>query len=117
MNSGRGGERSLRVAFFVQGEGRGHMTQSLALKRMLEDAGHAVVAVFMGEPRARPVPAFVKDALGALLRTYEPRSSSSTRRGKGSSSGPLSFKPWASFPVIGPHSLTSTAESGRPDLI
>ena len=71
MNSRRGGERSLRVAFFVQGEGRGHMTQSLALKRMLEDAGHSVVAVFMGEPRARAVPAFVKDALGTLLQTYE----------------------------------------------
>lgn len=65
-----GREPILRVAFFVQGEGRGHMTQSLALKRMLEDAGHSVVAVFMGENPLRPIPPFVRDKLGPLLHTY-----------------------------------------------
>lgn len=65
-------ERSprLRVVFFVQGEGRGHMTQSLAVKRMLEEAGHAVVGVFMGENPNRPIPGFVREALGDLLTTY-----------------------------------------------
>ena len=32
MTDREGGKASLRVAFFVQGEGRGHMTQALTLK-------------------------------------------------------------------------------------
>ena len=47
------------------------MTQALALKRMLEEAGHSVVSVFMGENPARPLPGFVRDKLGSLLHTYQ----------------------------------------------
>lgn len=85
-------ERSprLRVVFFVQGEGRGHMTQSLAVKRMLEDAGHAVVGVFMGENPNRPIPAFVRDALGDLLVTYPAPAFVVDRAMKG-------VRPWATL--------------------
>ena len=49
--------------FCVLGEGRGHMTQSIAVKQMLEAAGHQVVAVTLGVSSARPVPAFFAAAL------------------------------------------------------
>lgn len=83
-------ERSppLRVVFFVQGEGRGHMTQSLAVKRMLEEAGHTLVGVFMGENPSRPIPAFVRDALGDILVTYPAPAFVVDARGKG-------VRPWA----------------------
>ncbi|MEL6615580.1 MAG: glycosyltransferase family protein [Bacteroidota bacterium] len=49
----------------VQGDGRGHMTQALALAPMLRRAGHSVCAamVSVGE-RQRP-PAFFREGLGA----------------------------------------------------
>ena len=58
------------MAFFVQGEGRGHMTQALALKQILEEAGHEVVAAFMGENPERPVPTFFRSAFSAPIHTY-----------------------------------------------
>jgi uncharacterized protein (TIGR00661 family) len=60
----------LRVAFFIQGEGRGHMTQAIALKRLLEEAGHQVVAGFMGENPDRLIPEFFRSAFDAPIHTY-----------------------------------------------
>ena len=60
----------MRVAFFVQSEGRGHMTQALALKRILEDAGHEVVAAFMGEKPDRPIPEFFESGFAAPIHKY-----------------------------------------------
>lgn len=88
MNEQQSGKPALRVAFFVQGEGRGHMTQSLAVKRMLEDAGHSVVGVFMGETPSRPIPHFVREAMGPLLIPYPAPSFVVDATGKG-------VKPWA----------------------
>ena len=62
--------RRMRVAFFIQGEGRGHMTQALALKSILEDAGHEIVAAFMGENPERPIPQFFVDRFGGPIHTY-----------------------------------------------
>lgn len=90
MNPPLNGKARLRVVFFVQGEGRGHMTQSLAVKRMLEEAGHAVVGVFMGENPNRPIPGFIREALGDLLTTYPAPAFVVDRKGKG-------VKPWATL--------------------
>ncbi|MGW8315843.1 MAG: glycosyltransferase family protein [Bacteroidales bacterium] len=47
-----------RIVFIVQGEGRGHMSQSLALREFLEDAGHSVVAVLVGSRGQLPLPEY-----------------------------------------------------------
>ncbi len=60
---------SLRCLFTVQGEGRGHMTQALALKNVLEQAGHRVTGVVMGRSEMREVPRFFLDGIGAPV-TY-----------------------------------------------
>lgn len=60
----------LRVAFVVQGEGRGHMTQALALAGLLRTAGHQVVKVFLGRSHVRPVPRFFLDRIGAPVVTF-----------------------------------------------
>lgn len=39
----------MKVIFVIQGEGRGHLTQALALKQMLLHEGHEVVKVFSGQ--------------------------------------------------------------------
>ena len=46
------------------------MTQALAMKRILEDAGHEVVAAFMGENPERPIPQFFVDRFRGPIHTY-----------------------------------------------
>ncbi|MDR0866751.1 MAG: glycosyltransferase [Candidatus Symbiothrix sp.] len=48
----------MKFLFVVQGEGRGHLTQSIALKKMLVKNGHEVVAVLVGKSNRRELPAF-----------------------------------------------------------
>ena len=48
----------MRFLFVVQGEGRGHLTQSIALKDMLIRNGHEVVAVMVGKSSRRELPKF-----------------------------------------------------------
>lgn len=59
------GPRSLRVLFAVQGEGRGHMTQALALAPLLRQAGHEVCAATVGAGHRQRVPDFFRDGLKA----------------------------------------------------
>lgn len=63
--------RSLRVALLVLGEGRGHMTQALALTRHLHDAGHKVTHVDLGVSRLRPVPGYVERGLPVAPHRHE----------------------------------------------
>jgi uncharacterized protein (TIGR00661 family) len=52
----------MKVMFTVQGEGRGHMTQAISMKQMLERNGHQVVAVLAGGNPERPLPSFFEQA-------------------------------------------------------
>lgn len=62
---------ALRVAFVVQGEGRGHMTQALALAPLLTEAGHEVVEVLVGRSPHRPLPDYFADGIGAPVREFD----------------------------------------------
>ena len=61
----------MRCVFAVQGEGRGHMTQALALRSMLRQAGVTVCVVLVGQSRYRSVPAFFKEQIDAPLLTID----------------------------------------------
>jgi len=61
----------LRVLFCLQGEGRGHMTQAIALAGLLRDAGHDVVATLVGHAEHGTVPAFLGERLGCPMHAYE----------------------------------------------
>ncbi len=62
---------SLRCLFIVQGEGRGHLTQALSLRRMLTQAGHRVAEVVVGRSRSRSVPSFFEEAFAAPVTFVE----------------------------------------------
>ncbi|MFN3596365.1 MAG: glycosyltransferase family protein [Rubricoccaceae bacterium] len=64
------GGRPLRVAFAVQGEGRGHLTQALALAEMLRARGHDVAHVLVGASPRRRVPDFFTAEIGAPVTAY-----------------------------------------------
>lgn len=48
----------MKYLFVIQGEGRGHLTQALSMKQLLERNGHEVVAVMVGASHKRTLPSF-----------------------------------------------------------
>ncbi|GIV57980.1 MAG: glycosyl transferase [Rhodothermaceae bacterium] len=62
---------SLNCLFVVQGEGRGHLTQALALRAMLSEAGHHVSAVLVGRPPDRRLPGFFVRKIGAPVQCFD----------------------------------------------
>ena len=47
----------------ILGEGRGHMTQAIAVKEIVERAGHKVAGVVVGAGRKREIPPFFAEAM------------------------------------------------------
>ncbi len=61
----------MKYLFVVQGEGRGHFTQALSLKNMLERNGHEVSAVMVGRSSKRSLPDFFTQKIGAEIIQFE----------------------------------------------
>jgi len=53
----------MKYLFFVQTDGRGHMTQALALKEKLEVRGHQVIGVIVGSKKGRQIPSFFTEQI------------------------------------------------------
>ncbi|MEM8600748.1 MAG: glycosyltransferase family protein [Bacteroidota bacterium] len=64
-------DRALRVLFIVQGEGRGHMTQALAVRQMLAAHGHEVVHTLVGRSERRIVPAFFEEGMATPVTCFD----------------------------------------------
>jgi uncharacterized protein (TIGR00661 family) len=63
--------KKLRILFTVQGEGRGHLTQAIALADMLHRNGHEVVEVLVGKSHSRELPGFFYEKIKAPVTIYE----------------------------------------------
>ena len=63
--------KKLRVLFTVQGEGRGHLTQAIALSDILHRNGHEVVDVLVGKSHSRELPGFFYQKINAPVTIYE----------------------------------------------
>jgi uncharacterized protein (TIGR00661 family) len=61
----------MKFLFVVQGEGRGHLTQSIALKNMLIQNGHEVVAVLVGKSKRRELPAFFAENMNLPVYRFD----------------------------------------------
>lgn len=64
-------QKPLRIAFIVQGEGRGHMVQAIEMKKIFESTGHQVVGVLIGRSKRRALPAFFEMAFENKLHHFE----------------------------------------------
>ena len=53
----------MNFLFIVQGEGRGHITQAIALYDILIDNGHTISAVLLGKSNLRETPDFIFDKI------------------------------------------------------
>jgi len=81
---------SLRCLFVVQGEGRGHLTQAMALHCILRNAGHRVDGVVVGKSDGQAVPAFFRAAFEAPVTNVE-------SPGFVSDDADRSVRPWATL--------------------
>jgi uncharacterized protein (TIGR00661 family) len=61
----------MKFLFVVQGEGRGHLTQSIALKEMLVKNGHQVVAVLVGKSNRRELPGFFSENINTPVFRFD----------------------------------------------
>ena len=114
--TGRG--TRLRVLFAVQGEGRGHMTQALALAAMLRRRGHAVAGALVGTDRWGDVPAFFRRGLGAPVETVESPGFVSSARGQVRPAATL-FRSLRRSPEIGRSldRVSAALDRTEPDVV
>lgn len=60
-----------KFLFVVQGEGRGHFTQAIAVAEALTEAGHEITAVLVGSGTNREIPDFVRKRISAPFIRFE----------------------------------------------
>jgi len=60
----------MKFLFIIQGEGRGHLTQALALEEMLKRNGHEVVGALVGKSSTRTLPKFFSEHLQAPIELF-----------------------------------------------
>ena len=60
-----------KYVFIIQGEGRGHLTQALALEEILRNAGHEVKAVLVGRSSRREIPVFFYEKIKSKIHLFE----------------------------------------------
>ncbi|MCK4922017.1 MAG: hypothetical protein KAS71_13290 [Bacteroidales bacterium] len=60
----------MNYLFIIQGEGRGHLSQAIALKEKLEKDGHHVEKAFIGTSPERTIPNYAKEVFGNKLATF-----------------------------------------------
>ena len=61
----------MKYLFIVQGEGRGHLTQCIALEEILRNNGHEVVEILVGKSNARSLPEFFGRSVHAPVGRFE----------------------------------------------
>jgi uncharacterized protein (TIGR00661 family) len=61
----------MKFLFIVQGEGRGHITQSISLSEMLISEGHEVVGILVGKSKRREVPQFFFQKVKSPISLFE----------------------------------------------
>lgn len=61
----------MKYLFVIQGEGRGHLTQALALSHTLRQAGHSISEVLVGRCKNREIPKFFTDKIDAPVTLFD----------------------------------------------
>lgn len=73
----------MKFIFFVQGEGRGHMTQAISLVQVLNKLDHEVCCVAIGKSKQREIPEFVSRNLKVPIFTFESPNFFKDKKSKG----------------------------------
>jgi uncharacterized protein (TIGR00661 family) len=108
----------MKIMFTVQGEGRGHMTQAIAMSEMLHRRGHQVVAVLAGSNQSRSLPEFFERAFDVPVRQIA-SPGFSLKRGRSISLAGSAASLLRNVPRFrrSLSAIDETLEAARPDLI
>lgn len=111
--------RPLRITFIIQGEGRGHMTQAIALRRILVDAGHEVPVVLLGRNARRDVPQFFLDRIGCTVVGFQSPNFVVDAQRKGIRIWPTIYQNCLRFPAYysSLQLIRSTIDQVQPDIV
>jgi len=112
-------DRPFRVLFVVQGEGRGHLTQALTLRRWLADAGHEVAAVLVGRSQERRLPAFFLEKIQTPVHEFASPNFAFDRRFRGIRPGRTLARNLLHLPEFqrSLHRLHEAVRDVAPDLV
>jgi uncharacterized protein (TIGR00661 family) len=109
----------MRYLFFVKGDGRGHITQALALAPLLQKAGHTVAAFVVGCAPETRLPAFLHEkATAPVERIYSPNFVAD-RENRGISWGRTLIDGFRNLPAYRSsfEVIARAIETYRPDVI
>jgi uncharacterized protein (TIGR00661 family) len=108
----------MKVMFTVQGEGRGHMTQAIAMQEMLQRHGHRVAAVLVGSNQNRSLPAFFEEAFAGRVQSIA-SPGFAVANGRGISLVRTAANAFANAPTFSRslRTIHETVTAVQPDLI
>lgn len=108
----------MKVMFTVQGEGRGHLTQAMAMNGMLQRRGHRVVAVLVGANQTRTLPVYFEQAFSVPVRQIQ-SPGFSLKNGRAVSLPGTAAQILSHIPAFAEslRALDETIRSAQPDLI
>jgi uncharacterized protein (TIGR00661 family) len=109
----------MRFLFVVQGEGRGHMTQALALKQILLSHGHELCAVCVGKSQSRVIPKFFAERIGAPVLAFDSPNFKTDPARRGISIAGTAFENLRRLPLFARSikRLHRTIRSYQPDVV
>ena len=109
----------MRFLFVIQGEGRGHMTQAIAMYQLLSELGHEVCDVVIGTSDQREIPSFFHRQIQCPVhRIHSPNFVTDSKQ--------RSIKLWATITrnlllsrvfFSSLHQLKTLTEERQPDVI
>lgn len=73
----------MKYVFIVQGEGRGHMTQAMAMYDLLLANGHTVCEVMVGKSQRREIPKFFTNHILCPVSSFESPNFVTDKKNKG----------------------------------
>jgi len=72
-----------KITFVVQGEGRGHLSQALAMNEILEKLGVELVSVYVGSSSFRQLPQYFTERFGQKIHEFKSPNFSKDKNDKG----------------------------------
>jgi len=111
--------KTTKVAFVVQGEGRGHLSQALALSQMIKKWGFKLVSVHVGRSQQRSLPDYFLSQIGADVSEFKSPNFTLDKSNQGIQVGKSLLLGALNLPAYLNESrrLVSTIMSREPDVI
>ncbi len=110
----------MKVLFIVQGEGRGHLFQALALKQMMDTGTYILVGVLVGTTKDRSFPeGFINDIKAPVTTFLSPALKYNTGAGKGVNMKQTLFLNLKQIPAFAKslQTIHQTVNRLKPDVI